>query len=378
MFTTGSKLFIGASVVALASAIIYGTTQDNSTVGIIGLVSATIALVFLVGINLWVRDSNVSADDAAAAATAAATNATPAGSMWPLVAGLGAALLPVGLVVGRAITWMAIIVLIIAMVEWMVQSWSERASGDAAYNTMVRRRIMHPLELPVLGAIGLGIIIFSFSRIMLRLPAVAGAIAFGAVASVVLLFGALLAAKRNVGRSLVATLCTIGAVGIIGAGVTSAVAGSREIVKHEVPSFEENTCGTESDGEADSNASRAVAAKSNLTATIVLSGGKLHAKVIGVIGAQDTVTLPRSKYSYIRFENLDAEARRLVADFGTETVDVNGTAVETSFKTCTQAVGQGGAQFLVVRPVLPSYASETPFTFNVPGVQGGVVTIVVP
>ena len=378
MFTTGSKLFIGASVVALASAIVYGTTQDNSTVGIIGLVSATIALVFLVGINLWVRDSNVSADDTAAADTAAATTATPPGSMWPLVAGLGAALLAVGLVVGRAITWMSIIVLIVAMVEWMVQSWSERASGDAAYNTMVRRRIMHPLELPVLGAIGLGIIIFSFSRIMLRLPAVAGAIAFSAVSSIVLLFGALLAAKRNVGRSLVATLCTIGAVGIIAAGVTSAVAGSREIVKHEVPSFEENTCGTETDGEADIHASRAVAAKSNLSATIVLSGGKLHAEVIGVIGAQDTVTLPRSGYSYVRFVNLDAEPRRLIADFGSEMVDVNGTAVETSFKTCTQAVGQDGAQFLVVHPVRPSSASEAPFTFNVPGVEGGVVTIVVP
>ncbi len=378
MFTTGSKLFIGASVVALASAIIYGTTQDNSTVGIIGLVSATLALVFLVGINLWVRDSNVAADNSAAVATAAATNTTPPGSMWPLVAGLGAALLPVGLVVGRAITWMAVIVLIVSTVEWMVQSWSERASGDAAYNTMVRRRIMHPLELPVLGAIGLGVIIFSFSRIMLRLPAVAGAIAFGAIASIVLLFGSLLAAKRNVGRSLVATLCTIGAVGIIGAGVTSAVAGGRHIVKHEVPSFEENTCGTETAGEADTKASRAVAAKSNLSATIVLSGGKLHAKVIGVIGAQDTVTLARSKYSYIRFENLDTEPHRLVADFGTEKVDVNGTAVETSFKTCTQAVGQGGAQFLVVRPVLPSNASETPFTFNVPGVEGAVVAIVVP
>ena len=378
MFTTGSKLFIGASVIALATAIIHGTTQDNSTVGIIGLVSATLALVFLAGINLWVRDSNVAADDAAVAATAAASTATPPGSMWPLVAGLGAALLAVGLVVGRAITWMSIIVLIVATVEWMVQSWSERASGDAAYNTMVRRRIMHPLELPVLGAIGLGIIIFSFSRIMLRLPAVAGAIAFSAVSSIVLLFGALLAAKRNVGRSLVATVCAIGAVGIIGAGVTSAIAGSREIVKHEVPSFEENTCGIETDGESDDHASRAVAAKSNLAATIVLSGGKLHAEVIGVIGAQDTVTLARSKYSYIRFENLDAEPRRLVADFGTETVDVNGTAVEESFTTCTQAVGQGGAQFLVVRPVLPSNASETPFTLNVPGVEGGVVTVIVP
>jgi hypothetical protein len=292
------------------------------------------------------------------------------------VGALGAALVPVGLVVGRAITWMAVIVMIIATVEWMVQGWSERASGDAAYNATIRRRIMHPLELPILGALGLGVIIFSFSRIMLRLPAAAGAIAFGAVASIVLLFGALLATRRNVGRSLVITLCSIGAVGIVGAGVSSAIAGGREIIKHELPSFDTGTCGTEH-GEADAKSSRALAAKSNLAANIVLQNGKLRADVIGVIGAQQTVTLPRSSYSYVRFTNLDSGKFRLVADLGSEVVDANGTVTKTPLRSCTQAVGKDGTQFLVVRPPRPSISSDTPFTFSVPGVNG-VITIEVP
>ena len=376
MFTTGSKLFIGASTLAVAAAIIYGTTQNSSTLGTIGLVSAAVAFVFLMGINLWVRDSNVAANDPTGIATSAAGSEPSPRSMWPLVGGLGAALIPVGLVVGRAITWMAVIVMIIATVEWMVQSWSERASGDASYNETVRRRILHPLELPILGAVGLGVIIFSFSRIMLRLPAAAGAIAFGAVASLVLLFGALLATKRNVGRSLVASICTIGAIGIIGAGVSSAIAGGREIVKHELPSFDTGTCGAEH-GEADTKSSRAIAAKSNLAATVVLQGGKLHAEVIGVIGAQQTITLGRSNYSYVRFVNNDDGKFRLVADLGADVSDVNGTQTTTSIRSCTQAVEKGGSQFMVVRAPLPSASSATPFTFSVPGING-VITIEVP
>ena len=62
MFTTGSKLLIGSSVIAIVAAVLYGVTQEG-TLGTIGLVSASIALVFLAAINVYVRDSNVSAMD---------------------------------------------------------------------------------------------------------------------------------------------------------------------------------------------------------------------------------------------------------------------------------------------------------------------------
>ncbi len=376
MFTTGSKLFIGGTVLAVAGALIYGITQTDSTLGVLGLVSAASALAFLMGINFWVRDSNVAASDAGAMATAAAAHETPPRSLWPLVGALGVGLIPVGLIVGRAITWMAVIVILIATVEWMVQSWSERASGDVAYNNSIRKRIMHPLELPVLGALGLGVVIYSFSRIMLHLPAAAGAIAFGAVASIVLLFGALIAAKRDVARSFVAALCTIGALGIVGAGVSSAVAGGREIPKHELPSISEGTCGAEL-SEADQKASENVAGKSNPAAVIVLQGGTLHAEVIGVIGPQQTVTLPRSLRSFVRFVNRDVGRYRLLVDLGSDSVDVNGTQTKVPLQKCTQAVRQNGTQFIVVQPPRPSFSSDTPFTFTVPGISGAV-TIEVP
>ena len=71
MFTTGSKLLIGYSVLAIVAAVLYGVTQEG-TLGTIGLVSAAVALAFLASINVFVRDSNVSATDIDAHATAPA------------------------------------------------------------------------------------------------------------------------------------------------------------------------------------------------------------------------------------------------------------------------------------------------------------------
>ena len=55
MFTTGSKLLIGYSILAIAAAVLYGVTQQG-TLGTIGLISASVALVFLASINVCVRD----------------------------------------------------------------------------------------------------------------------------------------------------------------------------------------------------------------------------------------------------------------------------------------------------------------------------------
>ena len=76
MFTTGSKLLIGSSVIAIVAAVLYGVTQQG-TLGTIGLISAAVALVFLAAINVFVRDSNVSAMDIDAHATAPAARRPP-------------------------------------------------------------------------------------------------------------------------------------------------------------------------------------------------------------------------------------------------------------------------------------------------------------
>src|SRR5215510_9706394 len=111
MFTTGSKLFIGATSLAVIGALVYGITQEDSTLGVIGLVAAAVALAFLTGINFWVRDCNVSAMDTAGIETCSAAQRSPSRSMWPLVGAFGGAVIPVGLVVGRAIVWAGIIII---------------------------------------------------------------------------------------------------------------------------------------------------------------------------------------------------------------------------------------------------------------------------
>ena len=100
MFTTGSKLFIGGTVLALTGTLVYGIGQNGSALGTIGMVTVTIIFAFLMGINFWVRDSNVSSMDTAGIETCSAASKPAGRSIWPLVGGFGLALLPVGLVVG--------------------------------------------------------------------------------------------------------------------------------------------------------------------------------------------------------------------------------------------------------------------------------------
>jgi hypothetical protein len=57
MFTTGSKLFIGATTLSLAATIVVGSTTSGGTgsLATIGLISLTVALAFLTGIVVFVR-----------------------------------------------------------------------------------------------------------------------------------------------------------------------------------------------------------------------------------------------------------------------------------------------------------------------------------
>ena len=79
MFTTGSKLLIGSAFAAALFALVYGVTQDGS-LGTIGLISAAVGLALLAAINVFVRDSNVSAmePEAFEASAAARSSARPA------------------------------------------------------------------------------------------------------------------------------------------------------------------------------------------------------------------------------------------------------------------------------------------------------------
>ena len=226
MFPAGSRLLIGATVLAALAATLYGVTVGGS-LGTIGLISAAVALAVLTVINLYTRDADVSALDEIALTDSPAAHRPPWPSLWPIVGALGGVLLAVGLVTYPVVFMLGIVALIAAVVEWTLQAWSERASGDRSYNTEVRERFAHPAEFPVLAALGFGVIVYSFSRIMLSLSKTGGPAAFGTIAALVLGAGFLVAFRRNLGNAVIAGVAAVAVLALVAGGIAAAISGER-------------------------------------------------------------------------------------------------------------------------------------------------------
>ncbi len=380
MFTTGSKLFIGATTLSLISTIVYGVAVGGTDgwLGTIGLLSLTIALAFITGVVIFIRDANVRSAQSDATTASSAAQPAPGASMWPAVGALGVSLLAIGVVTLPIVFLIGAVFVLAAIVEWMIQGWSERASGDTNYNAQVRKRLLHPLEFPALAALGIAVIVFSFSRIMLFLSKTGGPVAFVVVAVLIMIGGFLFAARPTLKKGLVAGVCSIAALGLISTGAVMAIDGARHIEPHEIIAKDPSICASNTATEADEHSSQGLAAKANTAATIVFEDGKLYALVIGQTAPSQSITLPRGNPSNIVFKNLDREEVRLTANLGTFEEDVNGTKVTKKPITCTALVEQGGRQFLSLRMPKSSIASSTPYTFTVPGVDGSSVEIVVP
>lgn len=382
MFSTGSKLFVGATVVALASAIVFGifTGGDTGWTATIGLVGATVAIGFLAGINFFVRDCNVNATASDATTASAAAQAAPESSMWPAIGAFGAGVVVVGLVTAPVVFKAGVVVLLAAIVEWMVQGWSERASSDASYNASIRKRLLHPLEFPVLGAVVLAIIIYSFSRIMLFVSKSTGPAVFAILAALVLVAGFIIASGASIKKSVIAGVCAISGLGLVSTGAVMAIDGEREIKVHETVGNDPAVCLSNEETKADLKSSQTIGAKSNLAATVVYKDGQLYAQVIGVEGFQTSLQLARSNPSPIMFRNLSDEPVRLSATLGafeTDTV-VNGNPTVDKPITCTALVDPDGRQFLTLIYPKASLNSLEPYTLVVPGVEGASIEVVVP
>jgi hypothetical protein len=415
MFTTGSKLLIGASVITAIGALVYGLSDDGVR-GTVGLVSAAIALAFLAAINVYVRDSNVAPDDDVAVATAPAAQPTPAGSVWPMLFALSAGLVAVGLVTFPTVLIIGVVGVLAAGAEWVTEAWAERASADPAHNAEVRNRISNPLEFPIGGAVAAGIIIYFFSRIMLWLSKTNTVIFFATVAAVVAISAFIFAYRPSIKRGAAAGFIGLGIIAVLAGGAAAALDGQRDIRTFETTSLwqhealehpEEYAEGAEAGKhpsglicesaeafpEADEDVSETVAAKSNATTIVLLANGELAFDVPGPIETDAVgVVFPRSNPNNIIFRNESSEERRLSVDYGVDTVE--GEDVEIRRQSCTTLIGEGGAQFLTITFPEPSvvYEGETNpngpvggdvrqrdgFWFFVPGVETAKLPLVVP
>jgi hypothetical protein len=376
MIPTGSRMLIGATVLAAAAATIYGVTNGGS-LGTMGLISAAVALLVLTSLNLYTRDADVSSMDTAALTDSAAAHRSPWPSLWPGIGALGAALVVIGLVTYQIVFVIGIIVLIAVIAEWMLQAWSERASGDVAYNIEVRRRFAHAAEFPVLAAIGFGIIVYSFSRIMLAVSKSGGPAVFIAIAAAVLVSGFLVAMWRPLNTTVVGGVAAIALIALIAGGVAAALSGEREMHPHETTDdlAAEDAC-EQDEREADEHAGQAVADKASVFGEIDLrDDGSLVAVQEGVPGETTTMTFQRANPTNVIFNNASDEPRRLVLEY-VERVD--GEPVPAV--KCTSLVEHEGSQLMTFEIDLPSAAYEDtgPFRFVVPGIDDQAIEVVVP
>lgn len=383
MITTGSKLLIGATVLTTLAAIAYGVTQD-AVLGTLGLASAAVALAFLTTMNMYLGDSNVAADTESVTTVGAALVA-PGRSIWPFVLAFGSVTIVVGLISYQAIFIIGVVAVLAAGAQWTVQAWAEGASADRTYNAEVRSQISNTLEFPLLGAIGVGIVVYAFSRIMLWLSKTNTVVAFTVVATLVLIVAFLFAYRPSIRTGGVIAVSSLAVVGIIAGGVAAGLDGERDIHRHETVEelAPEGICASPEEFEFDENASQTVSMKSNVAARIRLTAdGELVATVPGSSGEFiDPISFPRSNPSNIIFSNESDEPRRLTLDLGPveegREEEQEGESHAANEQTCTTLVEDGGEQLLTVTIGVPSLAVPGGYHFFVPGVESADLELVV-
>lgn len=372
MFTTGSKYFFGIGLIAgiaIAVSLFFVNPSALAATALIGLLGA---VGLLAGVMLFVRDGDVTNGE-----TSASNHPAPTTSMWPLVTAGGATLLLIGTITQPVIFLLGIVVLVAAFVEWTVLAWSETASSDDAFNAAARKRLLNPIEFPILGAVGLGMLIFSFSRVMLAVDSRMGVALFIVIGASVLVGGVLFAARTTLKQSAVSAICVLAAIAIVAAGISGASSGMRtelEVARYERDHEVQRDCSANASAHGDSGVTQTISATSGVNATVEFVGGKLVAHVQGIPGEQRAITISRSAPTSFIFRNFDPGRFRLVAHLGTKKVT---EGVVEEVVVCTQLIKRGAEQLLTLS-IPKSSLANGPYTLSVAGVDGQVIELVVP
>lgn len=252
MITTGSKFFYALAGLLVVAAVVYGYSTGGGEVGPLsagykgavgdhlgyGILLAGGVLALFLGLT-----SNAFRDaDPEAAAELVGTPPergvapdqvpVPGASYWPVVGAFGVGLTVVGLVLNSVFFVAGLILLGAVAIEWTIQAWADRATGDPAVNREIRNRIMLPLEVPIAGALAIALVVIGYSRIFLA-ASQSGAVWIAlAVAATIFVVGAVLSTQDRLRSDLVAGLLAVAALVTIGLGIFGAVAGERDFEHH--------------------------------------------------------------------------------------------------------------------------------------------------
>lgn len=247
MITTGSKFFYALAAALLATGIVYGWSTGGDVIGplsfgykggvgdLVGyttLMAAGFLALFVGFATTAFRDADPEAEAEYLGVDTAPTPTAPGTSYWPVVGAFGVGLTVVGVALDSAFFVAGLLLLAAVAIEWTVQTWAERATGDPAVNREIRNRFMLPLEVPIAGFAGIALVIFGFSRLFLAISKENAVWAALAAAAVVFVVGTVLSTRPHLRTDLVAGLLAIAAVATLGIGIASSVAGQREFEHH--------------------------------------------------------------------------------------------------------------------------------------------------
>lgn len=266
MFTTGFKLYFGMGILFLLAAILYGWTSGGVDWGLFPSHMGTLYFALLgaltmgwrggvgdhlgygiflagagacFGIGAMVvafRDADAKAiAEVAGTPTAPQVRAPWTASLFAPLSAFGVALIVLGLVTTVVLIWAGFIVIGLAALEWVVQAWADRATGDYRVNWSLRNRIINPIEVPVVGALIIGFVVFGISRVLLALPKMASVWVTIGFAALVFVVAITLASVPHLTRALLAGVMVVGALAILVGGIIGASRGERQFEHHETP-----------------------------------------------------------------------------------------------------------------------------------------------
>src|SRR5690606_24093998 len=149
-------------------------------------------------------------------------------SFWPIVGAFGVVLTVVGVVLNNVFFVAGLIALGAVAVEWTMQAWAERATGDPAVNREIRNRVMFPIEVPGAAILAIAVVVVGYSRVFLAVSKLGAVWIALAIAATIFFIGTILSLRPRIRTDLVAGVLVAAAVVTIGLGIFGAVAGERE------------------------------------------------------------------------------------------------------------------------------------------------------
>jgi hypothetical protein len=265
MFTTGSKTFFGFAIPTYFVAILYGIITNGIghggvlaqihgpgatdallgplTFGYKGGVGDHLGYAVLMGFALTCLAMGVATTvfrDADARSVAEiegveslpVVNTRPAISYWPLVASFGVGLVVIGLATQPVTFVIGLIVVIISAIEWALTAWADEISGNLEANARYRSQLLGPIEIPVAVVLGILVVVFSFSRLLLAVSKSGSVIVAGVLAASIFGIALLLSIRPNIRRGLIAAILLVAAIITITAGIVGGALGQRKVEEH--------------------------------------------------------------------------------------------------------------------------------------------------